>query len=260
MVIDARPLAECAAQSLPGARCLPAEDFLVPQMGLARRVRAPGTAGLTGADVPSSPGTARLRRRPVARRWPAPRARACRAGRPPRRQRRARRSRMVREAVFEAPMRDDLLLCVMSCAKSRAPKRRWSTAARRKNTGAACRPRRPSARRDQPACGSCARRRPGGGEAGAAGGRGGRLRPRCLRGLRAYLPLRRLGVPAKLYAEGWAEWPTRCYDSVSYPERALPAEEKSAAAERRRAFAGAARGDARCRRPRRRWGVRRRAA
>ncbi|OHC67191.1 MAG: hypothetical protein A3H93_09965 [Rhodocyclales bacterium RIFCSPLOWO2_02_FULL_63_24] len=52
-VIDSRPLADCSRASLPGARCLPAEDFL----GTSRQLPSArdilwllGTAGLDGSE------------------------------------------------------------------------------------------------------------------------------------------------------------------------------------------------------------------
>ncbi|MDZ4251125.1 MAG: rhodanese-like domain-containing protein [Sulfuritalea sp.] len=52
-VIDSRPLADCKRASLPGARCLPAEDFLGPsrQLPSERNILwLLGTAGLDGSE------------------------------------------------------------------------------------------------------------------------------------------------------------------------------------------------------------------
>lgn len=53
VVIDARPLAECRRASLPGARCLPATEFLGPHHRLAGEreiLWLLGTVGLTGGE------------------------------------------------------------------------------------------------------------------------------------------------------------------------------------------------------------------
>lgn len=53
-VIDTRPLADCRRASLPGARCLPAEDFLGPQRRLPSErdiLWLLGTAGLAGSET-----------------------------------------------------------------------------------------------------------------------------------------------------------------------------------------------------------------
>lgn len=53
-VIDSRPLADCRRASLPGARCLPAEEFLGPQRRLPSErdiLWLLGTAGLAGNEA-----------------------------------------------------------------------------------------------------------------------------------------------------------------------------------------------------------------
>jgi len=53
-VIDTRPLADCKRASLPGARCLPAEEFLGPQRNLPSErdiLWLLGTAGLAGSET-----------------------------------------------------------------------------------------------------------------------------------------------------------------------------------------------------------------
>jgi len=53
-VIDSRPLADCKRASLPGARCLPAEEFLGPQRRLPSErdiLWLLGTAGLAGSET-----------------------------------------------------------------------------------------------------------------------------------------------------------------------------------------------------------------
>jgi thiosulfate/3-mercaptopyruvate sulfurtransferase len=54
VVIDSRPLADCKRSSLPGARCLPAEDFLGPHRRLPSErdiLWLLGTAGLDGSEA-----------------------------------------------------------------------------------------------------------------------------------------------------------------------------------------------------------------
>lgn len=53
-VIDSRPLVDCKRASLPGARCLPAEEFLGPQRRLPSErdiLWLLGTAGLAGSET-----------------------------------------------------------------------------------------------------------------------------------------------------------------------------------------------------------------
>lgn len=53
-VIDSRPLVDCRRASLPGARCLPAEEFLGPQRRLPSErdiLWLLGTAGLAGSET-----------------------------------------------------------------------------------------------------------------------------------------------------------------------------------------------------------------
>lgn len=53
-VIDSRSLADCKRASLPGARCLPAEEFLGPQRNLPSErdiLWLLGTAGLAGSET-----------------------------------------------------------------------------------------------------------------------------------------------------------------------------------------------------------------
>lgn len=54
VVIDSRPLADCKRTSLPGARCLPADDFLGPHRSLPNErdiLWLLGTAGLDGGEA-----------------------------------------------------------------------------------------------------------------------------------------------------------------------------------------------------------------
>jgi len=121
VVVDARPLAECRARTLAGARCLPADELLGPQ----RRLPAGrdllwllGTAGLGGHEtvlVVGGDATARDfvagvlyvagQRRVRILTEPVSRALAGGEAAAPGRER-----GMIREVVFEAPMRDDLLV------------------------------------------------------------------------------------------------------------------------------------------------------
>jgi len=121
VVVDTRPLAQCRERSLAGARCLPADDLLGPQ----RRLPAArdllwllGTAGLSGHETVLVVGQDPTARDFVAgvlhvagqrrvRILAEPVARVLSGGAPAV----AGRERgLVREAVFEAPMRDRLLV------------------------------------------------------------------------------------------------------------------------------------------------------
>ena len=119
VIVDARPLADCREKSLAGARCLPAVEFLGPN----RRLPDPrdilwllGTAGLTGREsVLVTGGDATERDFVAGLLWVAgqrrvlvltqPVARALDGAAAPGRER-----GMIREAVFETPMRDQVLV------------------------------------------------------------------------------------------------------------------------------------------------------
>jgi thiosulfate/3-mercaptopyruvate sulfurtransferase len=116
VVIDSRPLDDCKRASLPGARCLPAEDFFGPQRRLPSErdiLWLLGTAGLDGSEtvlVVGQDATARdfvagllyLAGQKSVRVLTGPLPRL--AGRVAGGQERG----MVRSAVWTAPMRDRL--------------------------------------------------------------------------------------------------------------------------------------------------------
>ncbi len=115
-VIDSRPLADCKRASLPGARCLPAEELLDPQRRLPSErdiLWLLGTAGLAGSEAALVIGQDATARDFVAGllylagqksvrvlSGPLPRLNGRAAG--------GRERGMVRSAVWTAPMRDDL--------------------------------------------------------------------------------------------------------------------------------------------------------
>lgn len=238
VVVDARPLAACREKSLAGARCLPAEDFLGPQRRLpsARDLLwLLGTAGLSGAEGVLVVGqdaaardfvagllwvagqrSVRVLTEPVGRLLEGGAA----AG--PGRER-----GMVREAVFAAPMRDGLLVLRDELRAlrpqpllldGRSDTEYWGESARAMRTGhlpgAVSLP----ALQLRAALGAEAKRPvlPEGPAVAYAHD--------AFEGL-AYLALLIAGhgVPARLYAEGWAEWAadgSLPADAVGYAERA----------------------------------------
>jgi len=237
VVVDARPLAECRERSLAGARCLPAGDLLGPQ----RRLPAArdllwllGTAGLAGHEtvlVVGQDPTARDfvagvlyaagQRRVQILTEPVGRALASGAAAGPGRER-----GLVREAVFEAPMRDRLLvlrdeLRAMRPAPmlldGRSDREYWGEVPRAVRTGHL-----PGAI-SLPALQLRA-------ALDAADGRGAVVPDGspvayahdAFEGF-AYLSLlvAANGVAARLYAEGWAEWAadgSLPADAVGYPD------------------------------------------
>lgn len=240
VVIDARPAADCAAKSLPGARCLPAADFLGPHNRLPNArdlLWLLGTAGLTGDEEVLVVGAEAQARDFVAgllhvagqrrvRVLAEPVGRLLAENAAP-----GRGRGMIREAVFAAPMRDGLLLFRDELRAMKAPlldgrtqEEYWGETARAARAG----------------------HLPGAVSLPAAQLRGAQnpVLPEgspvayahdALEGV-AYLTLLRAGhgVAAKLYAEGWAEWAADGAlpaDAVSYPERAQPATEKSQSAQ-----------------------------
>ena len=249
VVIDARPLAECTARSLAGARCLPAADFLGPHNRLpsARDLLwLLGTAGLSGAEDVLVVGQEALARDFVAgllhvagqrsvRVLTEPVARLLEQGAAagPGRER-----GMIRAAVYEAPMRDGLLLLRDELRDALHAQREPLLLL--------------DGRTEQEYWGETVRAARGGHLPGAISLPALQLRAALdpaaqrpvlpegeaiaydhdpLEGF-AYFTLLAAGhgVAAKLYAEGWAEWAadgSLPADAVSYPERTRPAAEKS---------------------------------
>lgn len=115
-VIDTRPLVDCKRASLPGARCLPAEDFLGPQRRLPSErdiLWLLGTAGLDGSEIALVIGQDLTARDFVAGLLYLAGQKSVRilAGSLPRLPRSApggQERGMVRSAVWTAPMRDRL--------------------------------------------------------------------------------------------------------------------------------------------------------
>ncbi len=246
VVVDTRALAECRARSLAGARCLPADDLLGPQRRLpsARDLLwLLGTTGLSGSEaviVVGQDATARdfvagllylagqrqvrILVEPVARLLGAGAAAAA-----------GRERGMVRETVFEAPMRDALWVLrdelrdalrptgpAPTLLDGRADGEYWGETARVPRTGHL-----PGAI-SLPAV-----------QLRAALDAGSERRPvlpqgpvvayahDAVEGL-AYLALLTAGhgVAARVYPEGWAEWAADGAlpaDAVGYPELGMPA-------------------------------------
>jgi thiosulfate/3-mercaptopyruvate sulfurtransferase len=238
VVVDTRPLAACREKSLAGARCLPAADFLGPHNRLpsARDLLwLLGTAGLTGEETVLVAGQDAAARDFVAgllyvagqrsvRVLAEPVARLLEKNAGPGRER-----GMVRETVFAAPMRDGMLVLrdelramrpQPMLLDGRTEGEYWGETARAARAG----------------------HLPGAISLPALQLRGAQnpVLPEgspvayahdALEGF-AYLTLLRAGhgVPARLYAEGWAEWAADGAlpaDAVSHPERARPAVDKS---------------------------------
>ncbi len=240
VAVDTRPLAACREKSLAGARCLPAADFLGPHNRLpsARDLLwLLGAAGLSGGEPVLVVGQDAAARDFVAgllyvagqrsvRVLAEPVARLLEQGADagPGRER-----GMARETVFTAPMRDGLLL-LRDELRAQRPQ-----------------PLLLDGRTEQEYWGETVRAARGGHLPGAISLPALQLRGAqnpvlpegspvayahdALEGF-AYLTLLRAGhgVPAKLYAEGWAEWAAAGAlpaDAVSHPEPALPAAGKS---------------------------------
>lgn len=245
VVIDARPSADCAAKSLPGARCLPAADFLGPHNRLPNArdlLWLLGTAGLTGAeDVLVVGAEAQARDFVAGLLYVAGQKRvrvlAEPVGRLLAKDAAPGRSRgMVREAVVAAPMRDDLLLLrdelrdELHTTKAmlldgRTENEYWGETARAARAGHL------SGAVSLPAAQLRAALDAAAAKPVLPDGEAVAYAHDALEGF-AYLTLLRAGhgVAAKLYAEGWAEWAADARlpaDAVSYPERAQPAAEKS---------------------------------
>ena len=238
VIVDSRPLSACRVKSLPGARCLPAEDFLGPHRRLpdARDILwLLGTAGLGGAEEVLVVGESAQSRDFLAgllyvagqrsvRVLTEPVGRVLAADAAPGRER-----GMTREAVFAAPMRDRLLvlqneLRAMQPAPllldGRTDREYWGETVRAQRgghlPGAVSLPEAPLRAAPPPVLPQ--------GEAVA-------YAHDPFEGFAYFTRLRAgHGVAAKIYAEGWAEWAADARlpaDAVSHPERARPAEEKS---------------------------------
>lgn len=112
-VIDSRPLADCKRASLPGARCLPAEDFLGRQRQLPSErdiLWLLGTAGLDGGESVLVIGEEAKARDFVAGLLYLAGQKSVRilTGPLPRLAGGGRERGIVRSAVWTAPMRDGL--------------------------------------------------------------------------------------------------------------------------------------------------------
>ena len=236
VVVDTRPLAECRTRTLAGARCLPADDLFGPQRRLpsARDLLwLLGTAGFAGNETVWVVG-----HDPVARDFVAgllhvagqrevrivtePVARALAGGAPagPGRER-----AMVRETVFEAPMRDELLVLLPelramrsmpALLDGRSDREYWGESARAARTGHLPGAISLPAVQLRAALDAVADRRPV-----LPQGRPVVYAHDAFEGL-AYLSLLVAGhgVAARLYAEGWAEWAADGAlpaDAVGYP-------------------------------------------
>ncbi len=239
VVVDARPQAECQAKSLPGARCLPAGDFLGPHRrlpGARDLLWLLGTAGLTGEeDVLVVGGEAQARDFLAGLLYLAgqrsvnvlaePLGRLLGESAAP-----GRGRGMVREAVFAAPMRDELLLMrdelrgelaasALPLLDGRAEEEYWGERARAARAGHLPGAISLPAARLRGAPDAAAPALPPGPALAYAHD--------AYEGL-AYLTLLRAGhgVAARLYAEGWAEWAADGAlpaDSLAYPEQPLAA-------------------------------------
>ncbi len=237
-IVDARPLEQCRARTLAGARCLPADELLGPQRRLpsARDLLwLLGTAGLAGHETVIVAG-----QDPVARDFVAgllhvagqrrvqilvePVARLLAAGAAVGA---GRQRGFVRETVFEAPMRDRLLVLrdelrgelrsAPALLDGRSDAEYWGERARAARTGhlpgAASLP----APQLRAALDGAAPRPVLPGAPAIA------YAHDAYEGF-AYLSLLVAGhqVAARLYAEGWAEWAADGAlpaDAVGYPER-----------------------------------------
>lgn len=240
VVIDTRALAKCRERSLAGARCIAADELLGPQ----RRLPAArdllwlfGTAGLSGAESVLVVGQETMSRDFVAamlylagqrrvrilsepiERVLADRSVATGAG---------RERGVVREKVFEAPMRDELLvlrdeLRAMRPAPvlldGRSAQEYWGETARATRTGhlpAAISLPAPQLRAALAADPAQAPLLPSGEVVAYAHD--------AFEGI-AYFALLAAGhgVFARLYAEGWAEWASDGalpIDAAGHPDRA----------------------------------------
>lgn len=238
VIVDTRTLTACRAKSLAHARCLPADDLLGPHRRLpdARDLLwLLGTAGLSGEEsvlVVGQDATARDfvagllyvagQRRVRVLTEPVGRALEGGAAAGPGRER-----AMIRETVFVAPMRDDVLVLRDELQAMRPPPtlldgrsdaEYWGETARAPRTGhlpgAVSLP----ALQLRTALGAPTQHNPV-----LPDGSPVAYAHDAFEGL-AYLTLLIAGhnVPARLYAQGWAQWAADGAlpaDAVGYPER-----------------------------------------
>lgn len=238
VVVDARLLADCRSKSLAGARCLPAEDFLGPHKRLpsARDLLwLLGAAGLKGDEAVLVVGQEATARDFVAgllyvagqrsvRVLTEPVSRVLESGLAagPGRER-----GMIRETVFEAPMRDERLVLrdelrarrpLPMLLDGRTEAEYWGGTARAARSGHLPGAISLPAPQLRTALGASTGHKPVLPE-----GRPVAYAHDAFEGM-AYLTLLVAGhgVPARLYAEGWAEWAadgSLPADAVAYPER-----------------------------------------
>jgi len=242
VVIDARPLAECRRASLPGARCLPADEFLGPHRRLAGEreiLWLLGTAGLDGSEAVLVAGLDATERdflagllhlagqravRVLAE--PLPRLLAGRADAAPGNER-----GIVRAAVYTAPMRDRGLMLKPELARvlaagavvpldARDEREYWGETVRGARGGHL-----PGAVRLAPAANPPILPAAGDAVVYAHDARDG---------IAAYARLLAWAPALRVYAGGWAEWAadaTLPVDAASYPDYAnqMPAIAKTSA-------------------------------
>jgi thiosulfate/3-mercaptopyruvate sulfurtransferase len=239
-VVDTRPVAACRERSLKGARCLPPAEFLGPHGRLAAIpdvLWILGTAGLSGEETVLVVGEEPAARDFVAgllhlagqRRIAVLRAPMSRGlGLPPGSFAAGIARAMVREKVFQAPMRDDLWVLRHELAERLAQRLPVILL---------------DGRSESEFWGETVRAARGGHVPGAeslpaqalraAIGRGERIGPlpreavayahNALEGIAYYALLRAgAGVSVRLYPGGWAEWAADGglpADAATYPER-----------------------------------------
>lgn len=238
VVIDARPIMNCRARSLDGARCLPAGDFLGPHKRLpsARDLLwLLGAAGFKGDETILVVGQEATARDFVAgllyvagqrkvQVLSVPMDRVLESGVAAGQ---GRERGMIRETVFAAPMRDDLLVLrdelrairpMPVLLDGRTDGEYWGERARVARSGHLPGAISLPAQQLRVALGEAAKRRPVLPQGNAVA-----YAHDAFEGM-AYLTLlyAGYGVPVRLYAEGWSEWAadgSLPADAVAYPER-----------------------------------------
>ncbi len=240
-VVDTRPVAACQERSVKGARCLPPAEFLGPHRRLAAMpdvLWVFGAAGLSGEELVLVTGDEPVardfvagllhlagQRRVAVLRTPIGQA----AGLPPEYLGAGTARGMVREKVFQAPVREDLWLfrselatrlaggVTIALLDGRSESEFWGETVRAARGGHL-----PGAE-SLPAA-----------ALRAALGRNEAVGPLpeepvayahdVLEGIAFYTLLRAgAGVPARLYPGGWAEWAADGAlpaDAATYPDRA----------------------------------------